>query len=319
MTRFALAFVLLAGSTLAQENPTEATALTGEPLRQPALGAELRERREADLRQAELDLRERPQDPLAVIWVGRRTAYLGRYRDAVKIYGDGLKQFPGHAKLLRHRGHRWISLRKLDLAIADLAAAAKAIRGQPDEVEPDGLPNAKNIPLSTLNSNVAYHLGLAHYLKGEFDLAERSYREGLKFSKNDDMLCATSHWLYMALRRQGLAAEAEKLLLPIHDEMEIIENTAYHELLMLYKGQRDVDELERRAFAADDGVELATLGYGLANWHFYNGRTQQAFEGWRRVTAGAQWAAFGHIAAEADLLELPRFLDDDLRGMTHVD
>jgi len=288
VTRFALVFVLLVATTTAEELPLEATALTGEPLHRPVLGQELQERREGDLLQA-------------VIWVGRRTAYLGRYREAVSIYGEGLRQFPDNPKLLRHRGHRYITLRELDLAISDLAAAASAIRGKPDEIEPDGLPNAKNIPLSTLNSNVAYHLGLAYYLKGEFASAERSYREGLKYSKNDDMLCATSHWLYMALRRQGKKAEAEELLRPIHDEMEIIENRAYHDLLMLYKGQRDAQELERRAFAAEDGVELATLGYGVANWHFYNARTRQAFEGWRHVTAGEQWAAFGHIAAEADL------------------
>ena len=39
------------------------------------------------------------------------------------------------------------------------------------KIEPDGQPNARNIPTSTLNSNIYYHLGLAQYLKGEFEAA----------------------------------------------------------------------------------------------------------------------------------------------------
>src|SRR5690606_30259368 len=59
------------------------------------------------------------------VWVGRRLAYLGRYRDAVEEFTSGLEAFPDEPHLLRHRGHRYITLRKLDRAIADLSRAAQ--------------------------------------------------------------------------------------------------------------------------------------------------------------------------------------------------
>ena len=71
----------------------------------------------------------------------------------------------------RHRGHRYISQRKFDAAIADFNKAAELMQGAPIEMEPDGQPNKINKPLSTTQFNVWYHLGLAHYLKEEFDEA----------------------------------------------------------------------------------------------------------------------------------------------------
>ena len=113
----------------------------------------------------------------AIIWLGRRTAYLAHYKEAIFTFSDGIEQFPTDPRLYRHRGHRYITLRCFDAAIADLEKAAKLIKGKPDEIEPDGLPNARNIPTSTLQSNIWYHLGLAYYLKGDFRRALSAYRE----------------------------------------------------------------------------------------------------------------------------------------------
>lgn len=118
-------------------------------------------------------------------------------------------------------------MREFDRAIADLTRAAELTAGRPDAIEPDGIPNARNVPTSTLQSNIWYHLGLAHYLKGDFNRALVAYREAMRVSGNPDMLVATSHWLYMTLRRLGRATEAEAVLAPISREMAIIENDAY--------------------------------------------------------------------------------------------
>ena len=68
---------------------------------------------------AKQDFSKNPKDVDNIIWYGRRTAYLGRYEDAIKIYSDGISQFPNDARLYRHRGHRFISIRKYDEAIKD--------------------------------------------------------------------------------------------------------------------------------------------------------------------------------------------------------
>lgn len=282
----------------------EAWSLFGEALRPEPLPDDLRRERQARLAEARAAFESDPDDAEAIIWLGRRTAYLGRHREAVEIFTRGIALHPGDARFLRHRGHRHITLRRFDLAIEDLEAAARLVAGRPDEVEPDGLPNARNIPTSTLQSNIWYHLGLARYLRGDFDGALGAYRECLKVSLNPDMLSATTHWLYMTLRRLGRETEAAAVLEPIHEGMEIIEDHAYHRLLLMYKGLRDPSRLADPAAADDAALDEATTGYGLGNWHLYNGRRAEAERLFRRILAGGEWAAFGYIAAEADLKRL---------------
>jgi hypothetical protein len=204
--------------------------------------------------------------------------------------------------MYRHRGHRFITVREFNKAIADLEHAASLIRNRPDEVEPDGAPNPYNIPTSTLNANIWYHLGLAYYLKGDFPNALRAYRQCMKFSTNDDMLCATADWLYMTLRRLGKHDEAQAVLNPIRADMKILENHSYHRRLLMYKGELTPDSLLSPQNASD--LDLATQGYGVGNWYLYNGDTTRATAIFQRVVSGTHWAAFGYIAAEADLKRL---------------
>lgn len=284
-----------------QARTPEATSLLGRPLFAPEQPAEMRAKAEAELAQAEVAFRRTPEDPDAAIWVGRRTAYLGRYRAAIDVFSKGIDKHPQDARMYRHRGHRYITVREFGRAIADLSKAAALVKDKPDQIEPDGQPNSRNIPTSTLNSNIYYHLGLAHYLKGEFDSALRAYRACMEHSKNPDMLVATSHWLYMTLRRMHRDEDAREVLEPIGPGMEIIENASYHKLLLMYKGAEKPETL--LASAAGSGLDAVTIGYGVGNWYLYNGRPDEAMETFRRIVheREAQWPAFGYIAAEAEL------------------
>jgi hypothetical protein len=290
------------GCTVVEEKrEPECRSLLGAQLFAPELSDETRGKREAQLAEAEARLAQTPYDVEALIWVGRRTAYLGRYNDAIAVFDRAIESHPDDPRLYRHRGHRYITLRKFDRAIEDLERAAVLISGQPDQVEPDGLPNARNIPTSTLQSNIWYHLGLAYYLKGDFERALRCYRECLEVSKNPDMLCATSHWLYMTLRRLGLDDEAAAVLEPIDAEMDVIENQAYHELLLMYRGERDPEVLWARVADSTDPIVLASAGYGIGNWCLYEGKPERATEVFDQILSAGQWPAFGHIAAEAEI------------------
>ena len=280
----------------------EALSLFGSPLTPPPLPPEVQTDREAKLAEARKEAEARPGDIDAQIWLGRRVAYLGRYREAIGVFTRALESHPDEPRLLRHRGHRYISIRRFDLAVADLEKAAKLIAGRPDEIEPDGLPNVRNTPVSTLGTNVWYHLGLAYYYMGDLENAERAFRECLKLSRNADMQVATTHWLYMILRRQGRVGEAEELLVPIRTDMDVIENRAYHWLVLMYKGEIPADSI--LSLAGQEGLDPATLGYGVGNWHLYNGRRDEAVRAFRQVLQSDQWSAFGYIAAEADLKRL---------------
>ena len=91
----------------------------------------------------------KPNDPDAIIWYGRRLAYLGRFREAIDTFTSGAKKFPDDARFYRHRGHRRITVRQFDLAIADFHKAEQLMRNRMDDIEPDGQPNSRNIPTST--------------------------------------------------------------------------------------------------------------------------------------------------------------------------
>lgn len=277
----------------------EAVSLLGAPLYPPELADATRARLEANLAAAEAAYARTPENADSIIWVGRRLAYLARYRDAIDMFTRGVELHPDDARMYRHRGHRYITVRELDNAIADFERAAELIRGTTDEIEEDGAPNEYNIPTSTLHGNIWYHLALAHYLKHDFERALPAWRESVRTSTNDDMHVASADWLYMTLRRLGRDAEAAEVLAPIHADMRILENHAYHQRLLMYSGALSADSLLTVDTA--DPVQLATYGYGVGNWYLYNNDRARAEEVFRRILGGTNWAAFGHIAAEAEL------------------
>jgi tetratricopeptide (TPR) repeat protein len=290
------------GPGLGLERPVdpEGWSLLARPLIRSTLPEETREAFERNLAAALSAYEANPGNGLNAIWVGRRIAYLGRYREAIEWYGDAILEHPTDSRLWRHRGHRYISLRHLDEAIDDLERAVELEEGHPDRIEPDGLPNAAGIPRSTTQTNIWYHLGLAYYLKGDLEHTARCYRSYLELSDNDDSWVAGAHWMHIALRRLGRDAEAAELLTGLRAEMEILENDSYHDLVMLYAGRLEAAELQDR-LDRGDGPSQAALAYGLARWYDDNGDAQRAHEAYKRIVAEAPWAAFGAIAAEAEL------------------
>ena len=280
----------------------ETRSLLGQSLRAPALPPAVQAQRELELQQAEAQARAHPDDEAAQIWWGRRLGYLGRFRAAIAVYTDALARHPDSPRLLRHRGHRWITLREFDRAIADLQRAAARIAGQPDEVEPDGQPGPRGEPTSTLGFNVWYHLGLAQYLAGAFDAAEQSYARCLaEYCRHPERRVAATHWLWMVRMRAGREAEAMTLLSGLQESSDVVDNRAYLGLCLLYRGQRQAGEL---LAAATSGNDFATVGYGVANWWLQQGQRQRGLELLQRVVAQGPWPAFGCIAAEAELRRL---------------
>jgi tetratricopeptide (TPR) repeat protein len=285
------------------EDGPEVTSLIGVPLFRPLLSDQRRAQLEDNLAVAVADYEADPDDEDTIIWYGRRLAYLSRYNDAIEVYSRGLELHPESFKLLRHRGHRYISTRQFDAAVADLGGAAALVAGQAVEIEPDGAPNARNIPLSNIHFNIWYHLGLARYLRGDFEAARDAYVECMEYSDNNDLLVATSDWLYMTYRRLGDESAAADVLEAITPGMEIIENDSYHRRLLMYKGQLAPQELLdlRTETDPDIALNIATQGYGVGNWYLVGGDPEAALEVFERILEGTSWAAFGYIAAEADV------------------
>jgi tetratricopeptide (TPR) repeat protein len=247
---------------------------------------------------ARIEYERDPTDADNIIWYGRRMAYTGDYRGAIRIFSEGIARHPQDARMYRHRGHRYISVREFDRAIEDLEHASKLIEGGHNRIEPDGMPNALNIPVSTLHGNIWYHLGLAYYLEHDWPNAWRAFQAGFETGGNDDNRVSTTHWRYMILRRMGKAGEARGVLDDVSADMNVIENIVYHRLCLFYKGELTLTDMT----AEDPGNPTgAAEAYGLANWFFYNGDKALARRHLEALTASPGWDSFGYIAAEADL------------------
>lgn len=304
MTRFALAAALIVSTaTVATAQKPEATSVSGKPLMIPATIAN-QQKLEADLAQAQKTLAANPKDPEAIIWVGRRLGYLWRYNDAIAMFTRGIEMYPDNPKFYRHRGHRYLSIRQFEKAQADFEKAVTLIKGKPDEIEPDGAPNPAGVPRSTLQFNIWYHFALSHYLQGNYAKAYDAWAEAMKVSNNDDSIVANTDWMWMSLMRLNRKAEAAKLLERIQPKMDILENTAYHRRLLMYKGLEKPEVLLNTA--TPDPTQIATQGYGVANYYFVTGDTARARRVFETIVAGSGWNAFGYIAAEADLHRMAR-------------
>ncbi len=69
----------------------------------------------------------------------------------------------------------------------------------------------------------------------------------------------------------------------------------------MYKGLKTADDLLK---AGGDPVSAATVAYGVANWHLYNGRKEEARQLFEKIITGPNWMPFGLIASEAELARM---------------
>ncbi len=251
-----------------------------------------------NLAKARADYEADPDDADNIIWYARRIAYTGDYRGAIEKFSEGIEKHPDDARMYRHRGHRYISIREFDRAVADLEKASELIAGTENETEPDGLPNALGIPISSLHGNIWYHLGLAYYLKHDWENAFRAYENGFNAARNVDNMVSTTHWRYTILRRMNKDEDAQKILGAITADMDVIENTSYHRLCLFYKGELTLDEIMGDVV---DNPAGASAAYGIASWHYSNGNLEKATEAFKALTSQTSWSSFGFIAAEVDL------------------
>jgi len=224
---------------------------------------------------------------------------LWRYSEAIQLYTRGIEKAPEDFRFYRFRGHRYISTRQFDKALPDLDKAWK---------------------LAPTSFDVAYHLGLAHYMLGRYDRAAEAYgrcldqagrpatgpklpegfRSCAESVADDNARVSITEWQYRALRRAGRAEDAKKLIESITDGMKVTTNDIYYRSLLVYRGLRTEEQVFDPTKLT--GNQLPTLGYALANYHLLEGRKQKACELFRRMVEEKAWSAFGYIAAEAELV-----------------
>ena len=227
--------------------------------------------------EAEKKLAAEPRNVDLILALGQAQAAVWRFDDSIATYTRAIELFPGNALLYRDRGHRYISTRQFDRALADLEKGAR---------------------LDERNYGVWYHLGLAHYLLGDFAQAAAAFERCRGLAATDENLAGVFDWLYMSYRRAGRERAAAMVLEQVHPGMKVPENYSYYVRLLFYKGLKKESELLNEK---STDLEIATVGYGIGNWHLYNGNKAKARETFERVVSGKYWPAFGFIAAEVEL------------------
>ena len=238
-----------------------------------------------------------------LIWIGRRHAYLGNYESAIKYFSQGISTYPLDARFYRHRGHRLISNRCFESAINDLKKAASLSNNKPNEIEPDGLPNALNIPTSTLKGNIYYHLGLAYYFESQLKDAMLAFEKCIELSKNNDSFVAAANWLYIIYYQLNMINKADKLLTKIDNQMNLIENHSYLSILNFYKNSTSQFDIEKKIFK-EESLNNITVAFGLGNFYLLKGETEKAYKIYNLITNSDQWSSFAYIGAEVMLKKL---------------
>lgn len=290
------AFIFLIGGSMAMAQPLKC----GSTIPAPTMSASQQQLLDSQLTIAKAQLEKEPSNADHIIWYARRLGYLGRYTDAVEALTAGIRLHPTDARMYRHRGHRYLTLRCFDKAIADLEKAAALVKGQPDEVEPDGQPNEANIPTSTLQTNIYYHLGLAWFYQKELAKATQAFAQCLALSKNNDMYVASANWLHLMYRIQGNESAACRLLNSIGPNMELLENQVYHQILMLYKYRTKAPDALATAQNEKGDVQGASYLYGLYRYLKWSGAKAEANSVKNTLLQTKQYGSFGYIAAEQD-------------------
>jgi tetratricopeptide (TPR) repeat protein len=264
----------------------EIISLLGIPYYAEPAEKEALEKLQKELTEAEEALLAAPDDPENKVMVGRRLAYLWRYHESIASYSLSLADHPDFAPLYRHRGHRYISIRRFGAASRDLAHASQL---QPNDFD------------------ILYHLGLALWLQGDYQGAKKAYEAYLPLCENDDQRVPLSYWLYSTLRRLDLNAEAAEILDGLGDDLDIKEDSVYYfNILRLFRGElteADIFELMK-----ENDLAAGTIGYGLGLWHLFADRKEEANQSFQSVLKGKYWPAFGFIAAEVEIARLEGFL-----------
>ncbi len=261
--------------------PALTTAAAGQAVeyRSPA-GIEYRSQPDTGaVARAESALAADPRNVALIIQLGVAQSGVRRYREAIQTFTRGLALDSDNALLYRWRGHRYLSVREFDRALADLTHGSQ---------------------LDSTIYGIWYHLGIVRFARGDFAGAVDAFARAQPRAPDGDEMAGATDWLWMSLSRAGRTADARAMLDRHPDSLP--STNAYAQRLRLYRGSIGVDSV---LSAADTGdIAVATLSYGVGTWYLVKGDTAQARTWFERSVRSGGWPAFGFIMSEVELRRL---------------
>lgn len=267
---------------------------TGRPFRDINFNPDTKAWLEKDLEIAKATMEIAPEREESYHWLGRRYGYLGRNAEAIEVFSEGLKKFPDSYRLYRYRGRHLARNYQWEQAINDYRKALELMEDEPDRYEPNGIPNALDLTISTFKQNVPYYLGQTSMATGNYETVISAMDQAINvpvlFAYIEELIPVV-YWKYMAHRKMGNHQLAETELAKVPDEYQLIENDTYHAAVNYLKGNYEREEFLKSA----DSIGK----YAVAMKDHFEGRNDEAIRLWNELTdAGPH----GFWPAEAELL-----------------
>lgn len=245
-----------------------------------AAGVEYRSQADTGaIARAESALAANPRSVERIIQLGIAQSGARQFREAIATFTRGLAIAPNDAMLYRWRGHRYLSVREFDNAMADLTRGAT---------------------LDSTNYGIWYHLGIVRFARGDFAGAATAFARAQPRAPDAGELAGSTDWLWMSLMRAGRPEEARAMLARRPDSLAT--TNAYARRLALYRGEVRPEAAFTPADTAD--VQVATLAYGVGNWYLTRGDTTEARRWFERSVRSGGWPGFGFILSEVELRRL---------------
>jgi tetratricopeptide (TPR) repeat protein len=234
------------------------------------------------VKEAQQKLDADPKSVDLLVALGDAYAGIWNHKAAIEAYDRAFALAPGKPLLHQQRGHRYLSIRQFDKARKDLEQAVK---------------------LDEKLAGAWYYLGLLRYLDADFAGAADAYGRNVALAEKFESGIGGVDWQYMSLRRAKKDDQAAALLARVTPDLKIEGNTQlYFNRLLLYKGLKTENELLQ---AKLEDLQLATLSYGIGNWHYWNGRAAEARRCFEKAVTTDAWPALAFIAAEVELRKMP--------------
>jgi tetratricopeptide (TPR) repeat protein len=223
-----------------------------------------------------------PGDQYAHLLRCRSLAGLRRHEEAVAACSESLRLKPNGAEALRDRGHYYLNLGRIELGLADLQRAESMTKD---------------------DRGVYYHLGMAHYLRGDFAAAATAYEGCQRNSSDEGARTECQAWLYPSLVRAGREAQARDLLRGITSTSLPGHPGNYLDRLLLFSGARTEAQVAA-TMSAEGALSETTVGYTLGLWHLLQGRSERARPYFQRVLDTGYTTSWGYRAAASEMQRL---------------
>src|SRR4051812_16157629 len=149
---------------------------------------------------AERALAADPRNIQRFIELGTAQAGARQMQEAVQTFTRAMAVAPNDPMVYRWRGHRNISVRNWDQAMADLT---------------------KGYGLDSTNYGILYHLGVLRFLRGDYNGAADAFRRAQPRAPDAGELAGSVDWWWMSLSRAGRTGEATAMLARHLDSLPI--------------------------------------------------------------------------------------------------